>query len=462
MWFPGISALIKQLCRYSSKNSFYFLSSKIKMISKIIWLFIIFITTFCEEHISVKPPTVPVGSHYDWKDGIIILDTSNFMQIYESDTLWAVLFYSKWCSHCAGFADTFKKFAFDIKDWSPWIRLGAIDCAGDGIDGGDNGEDVCFRMPYIVSSMPDLRFFPAQLERKQNPGSDHAGIKRRFDLSTSTAPTGETIWTGADTADMRKLTLDFLGTTLSKDLAHFKPITVSTAKDLIDATSNYLALFFEERKDLTMKTAQMDIAGYSGITVRRLNINSTETADFMQSLDLTIEPCFIIYHKTNIVQHVTYPGFGKRVFIRETLRALDVVPPVYQQLDYEVSQSELRGTESFDTFKTVDRNMIYMQDIESALYYMIKKEAKAKVYIIYNICYHAYSINIGYASVRPFLYFDHTLLRLAYVDLLSNLNFLLVEQYSLFCTGQGCWCFTFISVLFELYCNWTEVQFWSK
>ena len=32
--------------------------------------------------------TIPSGSHYDWKDGIVILDTSNFMQIYDSETMW--------------------------------------------------------------------------------------------------------------------------------------------------------------------------------------------------------------------------------------------------------------------------------------------------------------------------------------------------------------------------------------
>ena len=56
--------------------------------------------------------------------------------------MWAVLFYSKWCSHCLGFAPTFRQFAFDVADWSPWIRVGAIDCATQGVDGGDNGKEM--------------------------------------------------------------------------------------------------------------------------------------------------------------------------------------------------------------------------------------------------------------------------------------------------------------------------------
>ena len=38
-----------------------------------------------------------------------------------------------------------------------------------------------------------------------------------------------------------------------------------------------------------------------------------------------------------------------------------------------------RENTKFDNFKTVDHSKIYVQDIESALYYMIKKEGTAKV-----------------------------------------------------------------------------------
>lgn len=322
---------------------------------------------------------IPAGSHYDWQDGIIILDTSNFNQIYESNQLWMVLFYSKWCSHCLGFSDTFKQFAFDIRDWSPWIRVAAMDCAEEGIDGGDNGKDICFRMPYVVSSMPDLRFFPANLQSHTDPSNDHAGVKRKLDLSSSRAPSGETIWTGADINSIRKVTLDFLGINLPKQLVNFKPITTDGAQTLIDSNAEYLALFFEERKDQTMKTAQMDVAGYTGITVRRMNINTTDTELFMKTFDLKIEPCFIIFHKNSLLKRCIYPGFGKRAHIRKLLRSLDITPPVYDRLENEVLMSELRGAHTFDNFKTVDHSKIYMQDLESALYYMIKKEALAKV-----------------------------------------------------------------------------------
>ena len=52
--------------------------------------------------------------------------------------------------------------------------------------------------------------------------SDSAGVKRSFELSTSHLPSGEEVWTGATLQNIRKLTLDFATTSLSKDLAYLK------------------------------------------------------------------------------------------------------------------------------------------------------------------------------------------------------------------------------------------------
>ena len=113
--------------------------------------------------------------------------------------------------------------------------------------------------------------------------------------------------------------------------------------------------------------------------VRRLNINVTATRELMKSYELPIEPCLIILRENSLIKQVFYPGFAKRAFIRDTLRQLDIIPPVYNRLKHEVALEELRGVGAYDNFKTADQNKIYMQDLESALYYMIKKEAKAKV-----------------------------------------------------------------------------------
>ena len=41
------------------------------------------------------------------------------------------------------------------------------------IDGEDNGQDICFKQPYIITSMPDLRFYPAKTPRKPDFKDNH-------------------------------------------------------------------------------------------------------------------------------------------------------------------------------------------------------------------------------------------------------------------------------------------------
>ena len=43
-----------------------------------------------------------------------------------------------------------------------------------------------------------------------------------------------------------------------------KPIKVSNLNNLLDSVEGAVGVFFEDRSDTTMKTAQMDMAGYTG------------------------------------------------------------------------------------------------------------------------------------------------------------------------------------------------------
>ena len=67
--------------------------------------------------------------------------------------------------------------------------------------------------------------FQAKTPKKSNKNNDNPGIKRALNLST--IQRGQTeIWDGTNPDDLRKLALDFIGTNLSKDLIHFKPIKI--------------------------------------------------------------------------------------------------------------------------------------------------------------------------------------------------------------------------------------------
>ena len=64
-------------------------------------------------------------------------------------------------------------------------------------------------MPFAIGSMPDLRFFRAHLPKHKDSGSDFAGVKRSFELSTAHLSSGEDVWTGANVDNIRKLTLEW-------------------------------------------------------------------------------------------------------------------------------------------------------------------------------------------------------------------------------------------------------------
>ena len=276
----------------------------------------------------------------------------------------------------------FKQFALDIKDWSPWIRVAAIDCASESsIEGEDNGKEICHQQPYLITSMPDIRFYAANTKKVKNNRDNNPGVKRVLNLSTIQRGTIE-LWDGTNVFDLRKMALEFASNKLSKNLVHFKPIKPADADELVEnrGESN-LVIFIERRSSLVMKTAQMDLAGFSNIIIRRMNLDDQKTAEFLDKFEIDLDSCFILFGGDSDVPIVgKLPGFGVRGFLRETLRSLPrVTPPEYERLEFEPENDEIsRLAEYQATLKPADQETVYMQDLESALYYMIKKEAAAK------------------------------------------------------------------------------------
>ena len=82
---------------------------------------------------------------YENSEVVNIYD-SNIYNLYNSDTLWLVQFYNHWCGHCQRFAPIWKALAEDILDWSPIVKIAAINCA----------DQSCDR--YQVTSSPSLAF----------------------------------------------------------------------------------------------------------------------------------------------------------------------------------------------------------------------------------------------------------------------------------------------------------------
>ena len=213
---------------------------------------------------------------------------------------------------------------------------------------------------------------------------NNPGVKRVLDLSTIKRGTTE-LWDGTNVSDLRKMALDFAGTKLSKELVHFKPIKTDDATNLIAGDtrgqSNNLVIFIEKRSSNVMKTAQMDLAGFSNIIIRRMNLDDAKTADFLDKFGVELDMCFLIFYPGSSQPEVrNLPGFGIRGFLRETLRILPgVTPPEYERLQFEPENDKISRLQEYQaSLKPADQNTVYMQDLESALYYMIKKEAASK------------------------------------------------------------------------------------
>jgi len=78
---------------------------------------------------------------------VINLNDMNMTEIYNSPSLWLVQFYNHWCGHCQRFAPTWKELANDVKSWSPFVKIAAVNCA----------DQSCDR--YQISGTPTIRIF---------------------------------------------------------------------------------------------------------------------------------------------------------------------------------------------------------------------------------------------------------------------------------------------------------------
>ena len=110
-----------------------------------------------------------------------------------------------------------------------------------------------------------------------------------------------------------------------------------------------------------------------------MNINDESTKSLMVDLEAKEEHCFVVI-TAGSTQLYDYPGFGIRGFVRKTLRSLpNVRPPIYEKVKYELADDKVTRLEEYqNSLEPADQGTVYMQDLESALYYMVNKEASAK------------------------------------------------------------------------------------
>ena len=103
-----------------------------------------------------------------------------------------------------------------------------------------------------------------------------------------------------------------------------------------------LVIFIEKRASLTMKTAQMDMAGYENISIRRVDLNTEHAKSLSAMYQLELEECFLVFNDENSPKVIKLPGFSTRGFIRDQLRQLpNLISPVYEKVEHELDDDKL-------------------------------------------------------------------------------------------------------------------------
>ena len=130
-----------------------------------------------------------------------------------------------------------------------------MDCSGEGADGGDISQEICFRKPFKIRSFPSFRLFPPHSPINKDREKDYPGLERKLDQATSSHSKDSFVWTGTNVADIRKMAIEFISPKMDQSKVPTKPIKVTEMEELIrNADENEIfAIFFEEKKDLTMR-----------------------------------------------------------------------------------------------------------------------------------------------------------------------------------------------------------------
>lgn len=102
---------------------------------------------------------------YNSSDDVLILTAATFRpHVFASAAGHVVEFYNTFCGHCRRFAPHWKRFARDIRDWRPVVRVAAIDCAA------DINSQLC--RDYEVMGYPTIRYFGPHFADAKHYGDD--------------------------------------------------------------------------------------------------------------------------------------------------------------------------------------------------------------------------------------------------------------------------------------------------
>ncbi len=94
---------------------------------------------------------------YTENDHIETVDTSTFYSdVLDSDRVSLVEFYANWCYYSKQFRVHYKAIANETKLWNRYVRITAIDCGLEKVNG-----DLCWASNFTV--YPTFKFIPGKI-----------------------------------------------------------------------------------------------------------------------------------------------------------------------------------------------------------------------------------------------------------------------------------------------------------
>nr|XP_018670139.1 sulfhydryl oxidase 1-like isoform X1 [Ciona intestinalis] len=290
---------------------------------------------------------------YNASDHVTILNGDNLLQtVTNSTTPWFVEYYSEWCGHCQDFAPSFKALAKDIAEWHRLMKVAVLNCAD------RSNQEICRQMS--IESVPDMRVYPARAN-KTYPGLHYKGKQ--------------------NIKDIRNFLIDYIMENIeSIEWLYDNPKPVfepATFKEVMSISSNtdvmYTAYVIEDAESYMGKSITLDVSSCTNLQVRRVVANTEDGVKIMEQLQLNPQDLpFLVVKSNNGTNFPINVKMKTRSFYTYQLTHLyGVGEPVISTVSVG-TQVEHRNT--IVDITLVDREKVYLADIESALRYSLTME----------------------------------------------------------------------------------------
>lgn len=296
------------------------------------------------------------GVLYSSADHIVLLENDTISSVvHNSPSAWVVEFYSSFCGHCHAFAPTWKKLAKMAKDWRQVIHVGAIDCAEE--------RNLATCMHYNVEGYPTIKFFNAS-DSSSNLGVTFRGEKTLLSLLHEMVKVAEL----QKNIGLVRANVDFI------------PVGKEYVSRFLEGRTLYdeLALIFEVPTSYIGREVILDFMKCPRLGVRRvLNKNKY----LVEKYSVKKFPSVILLHRKGTFQELsseekTHASFKRALDdVCLVVKSPPEIPAVSEAMEF---YKTLHGKEDQKKQEAGSSSEVYMQDLESTLYYMFHIEVPTK------------------------------------------------------------------------------------